>query len=174
MPVPTRSTPAAFSSLPSNWRWTSCLPSSAKFSSPTKSKGSASRKSPPAPALGRTRCYPANVTQCSICASDCKVFTTTLRKREEPNMARRLLKMLFIIPLAIVGMLLFVFIGGEIVLHLWNWLLPSLFGWREITFWQAVGLLALCRILFAGFGWHRPPRYNFPQLLDYRRRPATP
>src|SRR5258708_13458803 len=81
-------------------------------------------------------------------------------------MARRLLKMLFIIPLAIVGMLLFVFIGGEIVLHLWNWLLPSLFGWREITFWQAVGLLALCRILFGGFGWHRPPRYSFRNRMD--------
>lgn len=55
-------------------------------------------------------------------------------------------------PLAIVGMMLFIAIGGEIVMLLWNWLMPSLFGWRQITFWQAVGLLALCRILFGGFG----------------------
>ena len=27
---------------------------------------------------------------------------------------------------------------------------PALFGWRQITFWQALGLLALCRILFGG------------------------
>ena len=55
-------------------------------------------------------------------------------------------------------MLLFIFIGGEIVLHLWNWLLPPLFGWRQLTFWQAVGMLALCRILFGGVsgrGFHR-------------------
>jgi hypothetical protein len=61
-------------------------------------------------------------------------------------------KLIWIIPLAIVGMAAFVFIGGEIVLHLWNWLLPGLFGWKEITFWQALGLLVLCRILFGGFG----------------------
>ncbi|MGA2809803.1 MAG: hypothetical protein ABSG16_00285 [Candidatus Acidiferrum sp.] len=51
-----------------------------------------------------------------------------------------------------IGIALFIFIGGEIVLHLWNWLAPALFGWRQITFWQAVGLLALCRILFGGWG----------------------
>lgn len=89
-------------------------------------------------------------------------------------MAGRFLKMLFIIPLAILGMLLFVFVGGEIVLHLWNWLLPSLFGWREITFWQAVGLLALCRILFGGFGWYRPRRYGFGYQRDNRCSRMTP
>lgn len=36
-------------------------------------------------------------------------------------------------------------VGGEVVQHLWNWL-PELFGWRQITIWQAAGLLALCRI----------------------------
>ncbi|HEY2858030.1 MAG TPA: hypothetical protein VGJ21_06415 [Terracidiphilus sp.] len=47
---------------------------------------------------------------------------------------------------------LFVWAFGEIIMHLWNWLLPSLFGWHVITFWQALGLLVLCRILFGGFG----------------------
>lgn len=59
---------------------------------------------------------------------------------------------LILAPLAILALLLFVFIGGEAVMHLWNWLLPGLFGWHLITFWQAVGLLALCRILFGGVG----------------------
>ncbi len=59
-------------------------------------------------------------------------------------------------------MLLFIAIGGEIVLHLWNWLLPPLFGWRQITFWQALGLLALCRILFGGFGRPRFRSLQFP------------
>ena len=47
---------------------------------------------------------------------------------------------MWIAPLAILGIALFIFIGGEIVMHLWNWLLPALFGWRQITFWQAIGM----------------------------------
>jgi len=49
------------------------------------------------------------------------------------------------------GMALFIAIGSLIVMLLWNWLTPTLFGWPQITFWQALGLLALCRILFGGF-----------------------
>ena len=45
-------------------------------------------------------------------------------------------------------------IFGEVVMHLWNWLAPAIFGLHIITFWQALGLLVLCRILFGGFGHH--------------------
>jgi hypothetical protein len=62
----------------------------------------------------------------------------------------------YIIPAAIVGapvaFAVFVFVAGGVVMLLWNWLLPSLFGWPRITMWQGFGLLALCRILFGGFG----------------------
>lgn len=61
---------------------------------------------------------------------------------------------IFIAPAAILGMLLFGFIGGQVVKLLWNWLLPGLFGFPQITFWQALGILALSRILFGGFGFH--------------------
>jgi hypothetical protein len=61
---------------------------------------------------------------------------------------------IFLAPLAIAGFLLFIALGGEVVLQLWNWLLPPILGWRQITFWQALGMLALCRILFGGFGGH--------------------
>jgi hypothetical protein len=61
-------------------------------------------------------------------------------------------KWFFIGPLAIVGIVLFTFIGGEVVRLLWNWLLPPLFGLPLITFWQALGVLVLSRILFGGFG----------------------
>jgi hypothetical protein len=57
---------------------------------------------------------------------------------------------IFIVPAAIAGIVAFSFLGGKIVEWLWNWLVPPLFGWRAITFWQAWGLLALCRILFGG------------------------
>ena len=62
---------------------------------------------------------------------------------------------IFIVPAALLGIVLFTFIGGEVVRLLWNWLLPPLFGWPQVTFWQALALLALCRILFGGFGGGR-------------------
>jgi hypothetical protein len=39
---------------------------------------------------------------------------------------------------------------GFLVMSLWNWLMPALFGRSLITFWQAVGLLVLSKILFSG------------------------
>jgi hypothetical protein len=38
-----------------------------------------------------------------------------------------------------------------VVMRLWNWLMPALFGWHLINFWQALGLLVLSKILFGGF-----------------------
>ena len=58
----------------------------------------------------------------------------------------------FFAPLAVVGLAAFVAAGGWIVQHLWNWLTPALFGWHALTFWQALGLLVLCRILFGNLG----------------------
>jgi hypothetical protein len=49
---------------------------------------------------------------------------------------------------------LFIFVGGEIVKLLWNWLLPPLFGLHALTFWQGLGILILARILFGGIGRH--------------------
>jgi hypothetical protein len=69
-------------------------------------------------------------------------------------------KWFWMAPLGIVAMALFALVGGEVVMHLWNWLLPPLFGWRALTFWQALGLLALCRILFGGLGGHGPSQHR--------------
>jgi hypothetical protein len=55
--------------------------------------------------------------------------------------------------LAIVAMGVFSFV----VMSLWNWLMPPVFGLRVITFWQALGLLVLSRILLGGFRGHRGP-----------------
>lgn len=86
-------------------------------------------------------------------------------------------KLIWIAPLAVVGMALFAWIGGEVVMHLWNWLLPALFGWRLITFWQAVGLLVLCRILFGRWGGHGPRmnmRRRMAERMDERWERMTP
>jgi len=87
-------------------------------------------------------------------------------------------KKLWIAPLAILAMALFVWIGGEVVMHLWNWLLPALFGWRLITFWQAVGLLVLCRVLFGRWGGRGGVRSNvrrrIAERMDERWERMTP
>jgi hypothetical protein len=43
---------------------------------------------------------------------------------------------------------------GFIVKSLWNALIPPIFGWHSITFWQGLGLLLLSKILFGGFHRH--------------------
>jgi hypothetical protein len=83
-------------------------------------------------------------------------------------------KWIYMAPLAILGMALFITIGGEVVKQLWNWLLPPLFGWQQITFWQAIGLLALCRILFGGFGLHGPGRSYSRRRMAERWERMTP
>jgi len=84
-------------------------------------------------------------------------------------------KWIWLAPLATLALLLFIALGGEIIKQLWNWLLPPLFGWRQITFWQALGFLALCRILFGGLGGHGfQGRSNFRRRMAERRAAMTP
>ncbi len=55
-------------------------------------------------------------------------------------------------------LLLSFFLGlGAIVKLLWNGILPEVTGVHEISYWQALGLLVLCKILFFNFrfGNHR-------------------
>jgi hypothetical protein len=83
-------------------------------------------------------------------------------------------RLALVAPLAILGIALFVAIGGGIVQLLWNWLLPPLAGWREIGFWQALGILALCRVLFGGHGWRGPVRSGFRRRMEERCERLTP
>jgi len=83
-------------------------------------------------------------------------------------------KMFWIVPLATLAMVLLVALGGYVVMWLWNWLLPGLFGWRLITFWQALALLVLCRILFGRIGGRRFGRSNFRDRMRERWERMTP
>lgn len=61
-----------------------------------------------------------------------------------------LIKVIIILSIVLAGF-------GQAVLHLWNWLMPELFGLHTITYWQAVGLMALSWLLFGGLrglGFH--------------------
>lgn len=53
------------------------------------------------------------------------------------------------IPFFFVGMAALV---TWILMLLWNWLMPIIFDLTTITFWQALGLLVMSKLLFGGFG----------------------
>ena len=70
---------------------------------------------------------------------------------------------------------------GFIVLHLWNWLMPAIFGLPVITYLQAWGLVLLSHILFkgtpgSGGGGHKGRRrhrrncndHNMEQMLKVK------
>ena len=65
-----------------------------------------------------------------------------------------------------IKVLLFVVVAGAllgfIIMHLWNWLMPAIFGLGLITFWQALGLFVLGKLLLGGFHRHHGgrPRWN--------------
>lgn len=58
-------------------------------------------------------------------------------------------KHLVFVPICFVA---FAALFGGVVMLLWNWLMPCIFGLPELSFLQAVGLLVLCKILFGGIG----------------------
>jgi hypothetical protein len=61
-------------------------------------------------------------------------------------------------------------IAGLAVMALWNWLAPELFGWRTVSFAQALGLLVLCRLLIGGLrggvGGHLAWRARLAERLE--------
>ncbi len=67
-------------------------------------------------------------------------------------------KLRFFVPLFIP---LVVALVGYLVMVLWNAILPEVAHAGTLSFWQALGLLLLCRILFGGFHFRgrggRPP-----------------
>ena len=62
----------------------------------------------------------------------------------------RMLKVLKIIVLVALALTVF----GFVTEHLWNWLMPAIFGLKTISFVQALGLVVLSKILLGGFHKH--------------------
>jgi len=65
---------------------------------------------------------------------------------------------------------------GFVVMHLWNFLMPALFGFQLITFWQSLGLMILGRLLFGGFRprpggmpWRRKMMERWEQMTPEER-----
>jgi len=71
-------------------------------------------------------------------------------------------------PFFILFILVLVFALTWGVMAIWNALLPELFGFKTISFWQALGLFALSRLLFGGFGLGggRRPHFSGQSFKD--------
>ena len=84
-------------------------------------------------------------------------------------------KLWFAKTLQILILLLILVAGfGQAVLQLWNWLMPAIFGLPAIGFWQAVGLMALCWILFGGLRGGRTFRRGWQHTWEGRWQRMTP
>lgn len=59
-------------------------------------------------------------------------------------------RFLRVVKIALIGTLAVAAVSF-LVMGLWNLLMPSIFAVRAITFWQALGLLVLSKLLFGGF-----------------------
>ena len=81
-------------------------------------------------------------------------------------------KVVLVIGFVILGIgLLYLF--GLVVMALWNWLMPEIFGLKTLTYWQAWGVLALSCILFGKIGGSgssgKSDRKRKRQLRGYMR-----
>lgn len=61
-----------------------------------------------------------------------------------------------------------------VVMSLWNWLMPALFALHRISFWQALGLLLLSKILFGGFRGRGGPHMHWKRRMMERWAEMTP
>lgn len=82
----------------------------------------------------------------------------------------RFLRGIKIVVLVIAACLAF----GFIIMHLWNWLMPAIFGLKAITFVQALGLLVLSKLLLGGFHRHSGGRHGWKRHMEERFAQMSP
>ena len=81
---------------------------------------------------------------------------------------RRVPKIIAIVAIGI-SLLTFIFMA------LWNWLIPPLFRGPVLTFWQALGLLVLSKIMLFGLrGKPGPPPWHWRRRMMERWEQMTP
>jgi hypothetical protein len=57
-------------------------------------------------------------------------------------------KLNLVIGILFIGLTSLIIMGAPLM-YVWNWVVPSIFGLRYITFWEAIGLNILGHILFS-------------------------
>ena len=76
-------------------------------------------------------------------------------------------------PAKIFGMILLGILAvsafGAITMLLWNWLIPTLFNGPSVTYFQALGLIVLSKILFSGGPGRHDKRHVHPSKLVWKK-----
>lgn len=71
-------------------------------------------------------------------------------RRVEKNVEHYVKKVVKVIAMIILAVAFFL-LANYVLMRLWNWLMPDLFGLTTITYWQALGIFVIAKLLF-GFG----------------------
>lgn len=82
----------------------------------------------------------------------------------------RFVRVLMFAPLAVAIAALL----GFVIMWLWNWLMPGLFGLRTIGYWQAIGLFFLSKLLLGGFRGGHGHRMHWRNRMMERWEQMTP
>ena len=86
---------------------------------------------------------------------------------------KKFVKVIFIVIFGAIAITALALLFGYVVMLLWNWLMPSIFGIGAVSFWQAVGIVVLAKLLFGGFGgWGSKSKRekNFEKRIKHRLR----
>lgn len=83
-------------------------------------------------------------------------------------------KLLFIIPIGLLAIALFLLVFGGTVMLLWNNILVQVLHVSVITFKQALGILVLSKILFGGFRGAHWSRHRWKEKMQQRWDKMTP
>lgn len=68
-----------------------------------------------------------------------------------------------------------IFVGGLVVMLIWNAIIPDLFHGPLLGYWQAVGLLALTHIFFRSGGcWHGGHREHWRRRWEAKLASLSP
>jgi hypothetical protein len=86
---------------------------------------------------------------------------------------RKFLRVVGMVFVGVVFAVMFALVFGLLVKWLWNWLMPAVFGFRAITYWQAFAMVVLAKLLFGAFGAHHQDRWSghSGRLRDWHHRP---
>ena len=101
-------------------------------------------------------------------------------------MVKRIIRIVMMVLGGVALGVLIAFLFGWVVMLLWNWLMPAIFGLPTIGFWKAWGLVILAHILFkAGHHGHdhdehchhRPPwanKFKERMKMHFGEKPSGP
>lgn len=67
------------------------------------------------------------------------------------NKAEKFFHGFFKVVFMIIAAILFLLLFGYGFMLLWNWLMPEVFGLPILSYWQAVGVLVMAKLLFGSF-----------------------